>query len=92
MASSSWFELGVKRASGPAPQAERFHICFNVHGSDSWHLQRHIWDVQNPAKRKWLRTLAPGDTLQVFPKARYGGWENRVQPIKIVLYGNETVE
>ncbi len=33
-----------------------------------------------------MANIKPGDTLSVYPRARYGGWINYVQSVKIDVY------
>jgi hypothetical protein len=59
----------------------------NVHAS--WDSRDHVnsWDVRDssPAIREWLMGLCSGDTLEVFPMARYPGWRNYVEFVEIKL-------
>jgi hypothetical protein len=47
-----------------------------------------VWDHrdQTPGLNDWLQSLQSGDVLQIYPKARYSGWMNYVEQIKVDIF------
>ena len=43
--------------------------------------------MNDPTRQRWLKSLSPDDTIQVFAKARYPGWECYVRSVRIEIYG-----
>ncbi|KAB2099841.1 hypothetical protein AG0111_0g11852 [Alternaria gaisen] len=89
--SHSWLEVRVKFAEGKT--ADSFHgqnrhaLQHNVHASRDWRWHRNIWDVNDPTRQRWLKNLSPDDTIQVFAKAKYPGWECYVHSVRVEIYG-----
>lgn len=93
----TWFEAAAYRQErngdaksviGPRRTFQR-----NVHASDTWRAHTNIWDYRDtqPGLRTWLGSLRPGDTLAVYPKALFAGWENNVKNLEITIHFEDSL-
>jgi hypothetical protein len=90
-ASWTWFEAGVKKANGTVLPHRPIQI--NIHADQEFHTHVNVWDYQckDPGLREWLSKIEGGDTIQVFPKARFNGWVNYVGAVEIHLWSDSVI-
>jgi ankyrin repeat protein len=84
------------RTSGKHPSTKnettsvRHVIQYNVRASSLSREHIVTWDYYNeqtPAEvREWMSSIAAGNTINVYPKARFQGWVNHVEFVKVEVY------
>ena len=68
---------------------------FNVQSSLDWTTHTDIWSTDDPkTDHDWARAdaiwnLRPGDTVALYPKAIYAGWQNHLRYAEVTLLGME---
>jgi hypothetical protein len=66
-------------------QLSRIVLQHNIHASPLSRTHMNTWDMHNGLTSKWLHGLAPGDVVQIFPRAAYSGWRNTVESAEIEI-------
>ncbi len=85
--SYTWFEVDVLRLGGDQSNLSAIEIHRNRAGDPEFAEATTLWDGRNPQSRStpWLRSLRPGDILQIIPRAAYPGWVNIVREATIKI-------
>ncbi|SJL02874.1 uncharacterized protein ARMOST_06215 [Armillaria ostoyae] len=81
--SFTWFEAGVESSPGVF-----MRIQDNVRADSQYRTHVNVWDHQDaplPIK-EWMANIKVGDTISVYPRARFAAWVNYVQSVKIDVY------
>jgi hypothetical protein len=60
------------------------NVCAS--GSTREHIVTWCHDNPDPKIQQWIASLHPGDTIGVFPKAKYPAWVNHVEYVKIEVF------
>ena len=79
----------LKPTSGSSSLSiDRREIQRNFHASTVDQIHVNTWDYTSnlPKLRKWLTNINRGDSVAVYPRARFSGWENHVKFVRIDLY------
>ncbi|KAK0218434.1 hypothetical protein EDD85DRAFT_734092, partial [Armillaria nabsnona] len=81
--SYTWFE--AEAASSPGMF---MRIQDNVRADSQYRTHVNVWDHQDapPLIKEWMANIKPGDTISVYPRARFPGWVNHVQSVTIDVY------
>lgn len=83
----SWFNASVRRAHGRS-NLRTVGVCENRAGVPDFFIHRIQWPAANPWGvnwRPWITALAPGDVIELVPRAIYQRWLNIVKHAKIEL-------
>ncbi|KAL8721907.1 MAG: hypothetical protein Q9225_001503 [Loekoesia sp. 1 TL-2023] len=76
-------------------QPWRIPVQDNRHADFKFRTHVNIIDSTEPnqqhERKEWVRTLRPGDRIQLFAKAKYRAWKNYVQSARITIRYHEFV-
>lgn len=91
--SHTFFEADVQSKLEMKGNAERkslprIRVQTNIHAD--YQFRRHVntfdWADPNQERREWVKALRPGDRIQLYAIARYPGWQNFVQKVKMTVH------
>jgi len=87
----TWFEAGMIPAPNQANASgdlERPTIQRNVCAQLTSRIHHNDWNfsTSSQSRREWLAAIQLGDNIGVFPKARFSGWVNYVEAVKIEVW------
>lgn len=97
--SHTFFEAGVLSMWEMISDAEqtsssRIRVQTNIHAD--FKFRRHVntfdWEHLNQERREWIRALRPGQRIQLYAVARYPGWQNFVQKVKMTVHYYEKAQ
>ncbi|KAK3900484.1 putative heterokaryon incompatibility protein [Staphylotrichum tortipilum] len=86
-ASYTWFEVAVHRPGGNMSDIWPIGIQRNRAANPRFAKATTRWDIETSESRPaaWLRSLRPGDVIQIIPKAAFVGWVNIVSKASIKI-------
>ena len=86
----TWFEVGIEHGTSDEGRVQlpRRDVQRNVHGSFVSRIHVNTWDHMDnlPDLQDWLRSIRPGDSISLYPRAAFPGWENHVQLCRIDVF------
>ncbi|KAF7672519.1 hypothetical protein GT037_009550 [Alternaria burnsii] len=84
----TWFEAGIQRRNPESRALPRWSIQKNVAASSTPRKHTVLFDRNSSEFQLqcWLAIIEQGDTLEVFPKARFPGWANHVKSIEMNVF------
>lgn len=84
--SHTWFEAALRRPHGRS-DVGNINIHHNPAGKKRLSRTTTRWDTQNSSLRvrSWLRSLQPGDVVQLVPRAHFRCWVNIVLEASIEI-------
>lgn len=92
----TWFDAAVQSVWQHTGDVERqpsprILVQTNVHADSTYRTHVNIFDYMGPNEehREWVRRLRPGDRIQLYAKARWPGWRNFVQKVKVTIHYHE---
>jgi hypothetical protein len=87
--SYTWFEVSLCRPGGGRSDLRAIRVHHNHVRSPEleFYTETTRWDTRHPhlGSTTWLRSLRPGDIIQVIPKAVYRQWANIVRDATIKI-------
>ncbi|KAK4098417.1 HET-domain-containing protein [Parathielavia hyrcaniae] len=85
--SYTWWEVALRRPKGMKSDLGSIQIQHNRVANPELFEATTRWDAQSPdlGYTVWLRSLRPGDVIQLVSKAVYPGWVNIVQEATIKI-------
>ena len=74
--------------------SSRIRVQTNVHADPKFrrHVNTFDWADPNQERREWIRALHPGHRIQLYAIARYPGWRNFVQKVKMTIHYYEKAQ
>ncbi|KAK5657424.1 hypothetical protein OQA88_2996 [Cercophora sp. LCS_1] len=84
--SYTWFDVGLHRPEGRSDLGA-IRINHNRVADSEFFVAMTRWDAESSAPRakSWLRSVQPGDVIQLIPRAQFPGWVNIVRGGSIEL-------
>ena len=96
--SHSYFEAAIQStqaSTGDTGQGHspRIRVQTNVHADAEPRTHVNILDCDegNQGRSDWVKSLQPGDRIQLYAVARYPGWQNYVQEAEITVNYHEVI-
>ncbi|KAI0472362.1 hypothetical protein F4859DRAFT_522274 [Xylaria cf. heliscus] len=92
VAQSSYFGEALREdmAHGTLTGERPIEICRNQMANRQWCTHEIAWDVgygeAGGIEATWVRSLRPGNSILVIPRAMFPGWENWVRRVTIDVY------
>ena len=93
--SFTWFDIAFVYHRHPGHTMWVDLIQYNVQSKWDWTTHTNILSTADPkTDRDWARAdavwnLRPGDTVMLYPKAMYQGWQNHLRHAEIKILGME---
>lgn len=94
--SHTYFEVAVQSKREMTGNAEQknfsgIRVQPNIHVDFKFrrHLNTFDWNDPDQERKEWVRSLRPGDRIQLYATARYFGWKFYVQMVKMSVRYNE---
>lgn len=93
--SHTFFEAAVQNLWEMTGNARpRIRVQTNLHADLNFrrHINTFDWAEANQERKEWVKALRPGDRLQLYAIARFPGWLNFVQKVKITIHYYEKAD
>ena len=85
--SNTWFEVGVMPSGGDpwGITPIQWNVCAEWM-SRTHYIEWILPDISNKQRREWFEKIKPGDSIALYARAQYPGWENFVESATMVIW------